>query len=37
QCLKPFTWLNDEVVNMYMQLLGVRDKEVSDRRIQKYC
>jgi len=29
QCLRPETWLNDEVVNMYMQLLAARDKEVS--------
>lgn len=35
QCLRPLTWLNDEVVNMYMELLAVRDKEVSYGRIRK--
>ncbi|CAM9822559.1 unnamed protein product [Pylaiella littoralis] len=30
KCLRPFTWLNDEVVNMYMQLLAVRDKELCN-------
>lgn len=29
QCLRPLTWLNDEVVNMYMNLLGARDAEVG--------
>eukprot|EP00903_Cladosiphon_okamuranus_P011577 g10891.t1 len=28
RCLLPETWLNDEVVNMYMQLLQVRDNEL---------
>eukprot|EP00904_Undaria_pinnatifida_P008191 jgi/Undpi1/4501/HiC_scaffold_17.g07855.m1 len=31
RCLKPYTWLNDEVVNMYMELLAVRDKELCKK------
>lgn len=31
QCLLPCTWLNDEVVNMYMKLLDARDKELCEK------
>ena len=27
QTLKPGTWLNDEIVNMWMNLLNTRDKK----------
>ncbi|CAM9846570.1 unnamed protein product [Ascophyllum nodosum] len=30
-CLHPLTWLNDEVVNMYMLLLGERDKKLCEQ------
>lgn len=29
-CLKPFTWLNDEVINFYMCLLQERDDKLVD-------
>jgi sentrin-specific protease 1 len=31
RCLKPETWLNDEVINFYMQLLTDRDELLSKR------
>lgn len=30
QCLKPYTWLNDEVINFYMCMLQERDLKLSN-------
>ena len=27
QCLRPNTWLNDEVINFYMQMIRVRNEQ----------
>lgn len=38
-CLRPGTWLNDEVINFYMQLLKERDDTKANkcgRRVSKY-
>jgi Ulp1 family protease len=29
-CLKPRTWLNDEIVNFYMAMLDERDKKLCN-------
>ena len=30
-CLKPETWLNDEVINFYMEMLQARDTTLCER------
>jgi sentrin-specific protease 1 len=30
RCLRPLTWLNDEVINLYMELLRVRNNRKPD-------
>ena len=32
-CMKPLTWLNDEIINIYMALLIERDR----RRREQVC